>query len=196
MAGRIPVVVMGWHSEDADVDVVRTSDELGMAEAVGHLADLGHRRITHLDGGTSLIAKARSEAYVKAMADRGLQDGIRVLPGGEDWQDGYRAAREIVAGAERPTAVIAYNDDSAAGALSFFSHEGIDVPGGVSVIGWDDSRLSQTLEMTTVAQRPRQMARVAVERIAARCEGSEVKEREIILQPELVARSTTGPAPR
>jgi DNA-binding LacI/PurR family transcriptional regulator len=196
MAGRMPVVLIGWHSEHEAVDVVRTSDELGMAQAVSHLFDLGHRRIAHLDGGTGLIANARREAYVRAMTDRGLRDGIEVLAGGEDWQDGYRVARDIVTATERPTAVIAYNDDSAAAALSVFAHEGIDVPGGISVIGWDDSQLSRTLDMTTVAQRPSEMARVAVERIAARCEGDEVPEREIILQPELLARSTTGPAPK
>ena len=58
-------------SIDPAVDVVRTSDEHGMALAVTHLVNLGHRRIAHIDGGDNLIAASRREAYVKAMRRTG-----------------------------------------------------------------------------------------------------------------------------
>ena len=51
LAGRVPLVVVGWHVDHPAVDVVRTSDEHGMSLAVDHLVELGHRRIAHLDGG-------------------------------------------------------------------------------------------------------------------------------------------------
>ena len=62
LAGRVPLVVVGWHVDHPAVDVVRTSDEHGMALAVDHLAGLGHRGIAHLDGGASVIAASRREA--------------------------------------------------------------------------------------------------------------------------------------
>ena len=69
LTGKVPIAVVGWHVDDPAVDVVRTSDEHGMAQAVNHLVGLGHRRIAHIDGGTSVIAAARREGYEKAMHD-------------------------------------------------------------------------------------------------------------------------------
>lgn len=200
MAGRVPVVVVGWHVEHPDVDVVRTSDEHGMAQAVGHLAGLGHRRIAHLDGGTGLIAVARRTAYVHAMRAHGLEREIVVVPsGGEDYLAGQRGARRLLEDAGRlPTAVVTFNDDLAAAAMSVFAHEGYDVPGDISVIGFDDSALARSpeLDVTSVQQLPVEIARHAVDRVIARTDGSEVTQREILLEPQLRVRSSTGPAPR
>ncbi|MEA5456533.1 substrate-binding domain-containing protein [Sinomonas sp. JGH33] len=195
MAGSLPVAVMGWSVEDDSVDVVRTSDVHGMSLAVDHLVQLGHRRIAHLDGGSGLVAVARREAYIKAMAERGLGDDVLIVSGGEDSLAGLRAAGKLIAAAELPTAVVAFNDDTAAAAVSLFAQEGIDVPGRISVIGWDDSHLAQNpdFDLTSVAQRPHEMARVAIERIVARCDGSEIGEREVVLEPTLVVRSSTAP---
>ncbi len=197
MAGTIPMTVMGWSVDHESVDVVRTSDEHGMALAVNHLADLGHRRIAHLDGGRGLVANARREAYIRAMGQRGLGGETMVVSGGEDSLDGLRAAGELLAAAELPTAVVAFNDDTAAAAVSLFAREGIDVPGGISVVGWDDSHLAHNpaFDLTSVAQRPHEMARAAIERIVARCDGLDVQGREIVLEPTLVVRSSTGRPP-
>ena len=65
LAGRVPLVVVGWHVDHPAVDVVRTSDEHGMSLAVDHLVELGHRRIAHIDGGDSIIADTRREGYAR-----------------------------------------------------------------------------------------------------------------------------------
>lgn len=196
MAGRAPVVVVGWHVDHPSVDVVRTSDSQGMKLAVNHLAELGHRRITHLDGGRGLISASRRSGYKEAMKARGLGSEIHVLKGGQDQLDGQRAARRLLDQPELPTAVVAFNDDTAAAALSVFAQEGIEVPKQISVVGWDDSPLARSaaVSLTTVAQQPQEMARLAIERIAARVEGTTIATREIILEPHLVVRSTTDVA--
>lgn len=199
LAGRVPLVVMGWHVEHPDVDVVRTSDQHGMALAVQHLADLGHRRIAHLQGGTGLVAIARRDAYLKAMRDNDLETEIRVVPcDGEDQLDGQRAARAMLdEDSGLPTAIVAFNDDVAAAAMSVLAQQGIDVPGDVSIIGFDDSVLARGpgIDLTSVQQIPHEMARLAVERIIARTTGDAVPDRELVLEPELHVRSTTGPVP-
>jgi DNA-binding LacI/PurR family transcriptional regulator len=65
------------------------------------------------------------------------------------------------------------------------------------VVGFNDSALARAPEtdLTSVTQRPQELARLAVERIIARAEGHQVADREIVLEPELRVRSTTGPAP-
>jgi DNA-binding LacI/PurR family transcriptional regulator len=198
LAGRLPVVVVGWHVDHPEVDIVRTSDEHGMELAVQHLADLGHRRIAHLQGGQGLVALARRAGYETAMREHGLADQIQVIVcDGEDQLDGQRAAAMLLsAGGELPTAIVAFNDDLAAAAMSVLGQQGIDVPGDVSVIGFDDSALARTpfIELTSVQQLPQAMARLAVDRVVARTAGSPVPDREIVLEPTLVVRRTTGPA--
>ena len=198
LSGRLPVVVVGWHVDHPDVDIVRTSDEHGMALAVQHLVDLGHRHIAHLQGGDGLVAVARRDAYVHAMRVHGLEPEIRILPcDGEDQLDGQRAARALVEDPSLlPTAIVAFNDDIAAAAMSVLAQHGLSVPGDISIIGFDDSVLARSpgVDLTSVQQVPQEMARLAVGRVVARCDGSEVAGREIVLEPELIVRRTTGPA--
>ena len=198
LAGRVPLVVMGWHVDHPEVDIVRPSDELGMTLAVDHLVGLGHQRIAHIEGGPGLVAVARRDAYETAMRAHHLDREIRVVPcGGEDQLDGQDAARALLTEtSELPSALVAFNDDIAAAAMSVLAHEGIDVPGEMSIIGFDDSALARSpgIDLTSVQQLPLEMARLAVERIVARTKGADVANREMVLEPELVVRTTTGPA--
>ena len=198
MAGTVPVVVIGWQVDHPAVDVVRTSDELGMGQGVAHLVALGHRKIAHIDGGRGLIATSRRRAYRRAMRRHGLESDIRIYHGGETQLDGQRAARTMLDEGDLPTAIVAFNDDEAVAAMGVLSQGGVDVPGRVSVIGWDDSdvaRLSH-VDLTSVAQQPLEMARLAIERIVARTERYSVEGRETVLEPHLVVRSSTGPPTR
>jgi DNA-binding LacI/PurR family transcriptional regulator len=196
LAGSVPVVVLGWHVDHPDVDIVRTSDEHGMALAVQHLVDQGHRRIAHLQGGTGLVAVSRRDAYVKAMRAHGLDSEIRVVQcDGEDQLDGQRGGRALLDDGELPTGIVAFNDDIAAAAMSVLAQQGIEVPGDVSIIGFDDSVLARSpgIDLTSIQQIPHEMARLAVDRIIARTAGDGVPDRELVLEPELRIRSTTGP---
>lgn len=197
LAGKVPLVVVGWHVDHPDVDVVRTSDEHGMAQAVQHLVDLGHRRIAHIDGGASSIAASRRDGYLKAMQAHGLGSYIRIVPGGQTQLDGQRAARVLLEEGGLPTALVAYNDDTATAAMGLLAQSGIEVPTRVSVVGWDDSEAAalSPIGLTSIAQQPDELARLAVERIVARIEGRRVEDRELVLEPELRVRSSTREAP-
>jgi DNA-binding LacI/PurR family transcriptional regulator len=167
LAGKVPIVTVGWHVDHPAVDVVRTSDEHGMSLAVRHLAQLGHRHIAHIDGGDTLIAAARREGYARAMQDHGLGAHLRVVRGGQSQFDGQRAAYRLINEGALPTALIAYNDDTAVAVMGLLAQQGIDVPGQLSVVGWDDSEMAalSTVALTSVAQSPAEMARRAVERM-------------------------------
>lgn len=197
LAGRLPVVVVGWHVDHPRVDVVRTSDETGMAAAVDHLVGLGHRRITHLDGGETLIGASRREAFLTAMRRHDLGESARVVSGGQAQVDGQRAARHLVEQGELPTALIAYNDDTATAVMGVLAQQGIAVPADVSVIGWDDSEAAalSLVGLTSVVQQPAELARLAVERVVDRINRRRVEEREIVLQPDLRVRDSTAPPP-
>jgi DNA-binding LacI/PurR family transcriptional regulator len=195
LAGRLPVVAVGWRVETQAVDVVRTSDEVGMRQAVDHLVGLGHRRILHIDGGAGPVPTSRRRAYRTAMRRSGLGEEIRIARGGISQEDGSGAIRELLReDDDLPTAVIAYNDDVAAGTAEALAAGGISVPGQVSVIGWDDSSLARLphLRLTTLRQDATELTRLAVERCVARIDHRPVAGREQVLLPELVVRHSTA----
>jgi DNA-binding LacI/PurR family transcriptional regulator len=198
LAGDVPVVVIGWHVDDPAVDVVRTCDDHGMSLAVGHLVELGHRRIAHLDGGDGLIAASRRDGYLKAMHAHGLGAEVRVLRGGQTQLDGQRAARALLEdAAPLPTALVAFNDDLAVAAMGLLAQQQVDVPRRLSVVGWDDSEVASLspVALTSVAQQPGELARLAVERIVARVEQRGLHDHEVVLEPSLEVRSSTAGAP-
>ena len=95
--------------------------------------------------------------------------------------------------------MLAYNDDVAVAAIGVFAQHGIRVPEDVSVVGYDDSSMADLspVPLTTVAQRPDELGRLAVERMIARVEQRRIAEREIVLPAELTVRgSTAAPAPQ
>ena len=194
LAGRLPVVTVGWHVENSTVDVVRTSDREGMRQAVEHLVGLGHRQILHVDGGVGPVSTSRRREYRAAMRRHGLQQEIRVVSGGISQEDGSSAARRLVAEDVLPTAIITYNDDVAAGLVESLGGAGVSVPGRVSVVGWDDSSLARLphVNLTTIRQDADEMTRVAVERSVARIHDRSISAREQVLTPKLVIRGSTA----
>ena len=196
VAGRLPVVVVGWQVADPAVDVVRTSDDQGMRLAVDHLVGLGHRRIVHVDGGRGPVSVARRRGFRAAMRERDLDEQARVLSGGRAQEHGIAAARLLLDEGDLPTAVIAYNDDVATGLLESFHRAGVLVPGALSIVGWDDSYLSRLphVNLTTVRQDADRMAELAVRRSIERLTDREVDGPEIVLPPELIVRGSTGSA--
>jgi DNA-binding LacI/PurR family transcriptional regulator len=193
LSGEVPIVAVGWHVDDPNVDVVRVADEEGIGLAVDHLVELGHRDIAHVDGGDTLISAARRRGYERAMRAHGLQRQARVVTGGQSQLDGQRAARRLLADGDLPTALVCYNDDTAVAAMGLLSRSGVEIPTRLSITGFDDSEAAalSPVGLTSVAQDPARLARLAVERIMARTEGRRVVGREVILEPQLRIREST-----
>jgi DNA-binding LacI/PurR family transcriptional regulator len=199
LAARLPVVVVARAVRHRAVDVIRTDDAAGIAQAVDHLAGLGHRRIAHVDGGRAPGAAERRRGYTEALHRRDLGRYALVVPGGLTEDDGAGAARALLdlPDTRRPTAVTVFNDRCATGVLDVLRHAGTAVPGDVSVVGFDDSRLARLshVDLTTVAQDAARLTELAVARAVARVEGTATGEREQVVAPRLVVRGTTAPPP-
>ncbi|MFI5879409.1 LacI family DNA-binding transcriptional regulator [Streptomyces sp. NPDC051554] len=197
LATQVPVVSVARRLRPAPpaVDVVRTADDEGARQAVDHLVALGHRAIAHIDGGRAPGAADRRRGYRTAMHRHGLDDHVRVLPGGLTEDDGARGARILLAEKPRPSAVLAFNDRCATGVLDTFLRAGVSVPGEISVVGFDDTSLSRLahIDLTTVAQDIPRLAELAVGRAIARLDGEAVTEGESVVPPRLVVRGTTAP---
>ncbi len=167
----------------------------GLQQAVDHLVGLGHRRIAHIDGGRAPGAADRRRGYRDAMRHHGLDAEIRILPGGLTEDDGAAAARALLDA--RPPAdarSTVFNDRCATGVLDVLRRAGLAVPGDISVVGYDDSRLARLshVDLTTIAQDTEQITTLAVARAIDRLDGTPVTERELVIPPHLVVRATTA----
>ena len=193
LGARVPVVVVGRRVAPEGVDVVRVDDEQGVAQAVDHLVESGHRTVVHVDGGDAPMAADRRAGFLTAAGRHGL--AASVLRGGNDEASGAAPARALLDAGPLPTAVVAANDRSAIGLLDVFLRAGVRVPGDVSVVGYDDSALSRLahLDLTTVSQEAGEQARRAVAAAVERLDAGRCEPTEVVLPPRLVVRGTTAP---
>ena len=142
---------------------VRQEPESGIAAVIEHLVELGHRNIAYVGGRLDMWHSVQRErAWRAALDDRGLRPGP-VVPGDFTYLGGASAASSLLELADPPTAVVCANDLSAIGLIAQAQHLGVDVPGELSVAGFDDIRLGTYVRprLTTVHTNPRELGREA-----------------------------------
>ncbi|GAB88857.1 LacI family DNA-binding transcriptional regulator [Gordonia rhizosphera] len=192
---RLPTVVIGRRISAGSVDVVRTNDGKGIAGVVDYLVGLGHHRIVHVAAGPGVIAADRRNGFLRAMRRHGLTTDGNVVDAGDFTEEsGMRAGHTILAG-ELPTAVVCANDRLAVGVLDVLRRAGVEVPGDVSVTGYDDSVLARLshVDLTTVSQQPKAQAERAIEAVVGRLDRARTERVSSTLVPELIVRATTAP---
>jgi LacI family transcriptional regulator len=202
-AAAIPAVVVACGEPDARVGAVSIDDFEAARDMAGHLIALGHQRIGFVVGHPNQTASARRLAgYRAAIADKGADAADElVVQGMFTYRSGLDAAEHLLALAERPTAIFASNDDMAAAAVAVAHRLGLDVPGDLTVTGFDDTALATTIwpELTTVRQPIAGMAREAVQslvrRVRALREGETDTPELVKMDFELVRRQSDA-APR
>jgi LacI family transcriptional regulator len=167
--------------------------------AMEHLLELGHQRIAYI-GITHLPSfQQRLQVFEEFMAAKGLPvppDFIR-FASRQDAEGGYQAMKELLNLPEIPGAVFVCNDYMAMGALSAAFEMGVSVPETISVIGFDDIRISRYLNppLTTIHFPAAEMGTLAVEVLMQLLDKGETKLdlENIVLDPQLIIRGSTAP---
>ncbi|MFR9722931.1 LacI family DNA-binding transcriptional regulator [Streptomyces sp. MS19] len=194
---RVPLVVEGEYDDNMRSRGV-LADATPAAEIVAHLAGLGHRTFLHVAGPSSWpSARNRRAVYESAVAGLGLVSHAVVEA---DWsvRAGWDAARDVVAGSP-VTAVFAANDQMAFGVIRGLQSVGVDVPGRVSVFGWDDDELGRYFDppLSTVSVDRERQGWVAFGRLLALLRGEAPAAPPLTSGGinRLVPRGSVGPAP-
>jgi DNA-binding LacI/PurR family transcriptional regulator len=199
----IPVVLVDAKGDG--VPAVLTDDVAGGRLATEHLVALGHRHIAyvgdHPDRGLAFTASGDRLAGFRAVlaeADIPVPPGfVRFCP--HDRDEARLVADELLARPDRPTAVFASSDVQAIGVLEAARSAGLDVPGHLSVVGFDDIELSSYAGLTTVRQPLFESGRIGagilLDLVAAETAGAVDGPSRVGLELELVERATTGPPP-
>lgn len=186
-----PAVVINRDPQES-APAVAADYHAGFRDLIDHLTGLGHRRLAYLAGATrSVTHRARQRAITEATAElAGLE--IVEISAGVDFDSGTSAADEVLASGA--TGVLAYNDLVAMGLLSALSARGIDVPGAISVTGFDDIPFAgyTTPPLTTVAVPAVELGAHAWRAMRAQLDGEQA-EPLAPLAPQLVVRGSTAP---
>ncbi|MFC0106181.1 LacI family DNA-binding transcriptional regulator [Kibdelosporangium aridum] len=202
IASIVPTVVVGRHGHSARYDTVVDDDTAGAALVVNHLADLGHKRIAHVehfetdpDRLAEMPNAIRAQGYRQAMRARGLADEIDVVSTAYTQEGGYLGAKELLARPRLPTAIFAGADIAAMGVLHALAEAGLSVPGDISVAGYDNTTFAALglISLTSVDQAGRQTGSNAARLLLDRIANPQTPAAQIKLSPTLIARGTTAP---
>ncbi|MCI0623604.1 MAG: LacI family transcriptional regulator [Acidobacteria bacterium] len=199
----IPVVTISGHRRIRNVTNIVLNHERAAHLALEHLAELGHRRIAVIKGQAfSSDTEVRWRAIVKAARQFDLEISpkltVQMVGDVASPELGYQVTQQILASKGSFTALFAFNDISAIGTIRALREAGLRVPEDVSVVGFDDiqSAAFQNPGLTTVRQPLRKMGELAAETLLARIANRKGKShpKQIMVEPELVVRGTTGRA--
>ena len=194
-AGTPLVTVAMGMAHDGNLNV--RIDDFGAAkEMTEHLIGLGHRRIGFIRGHPNMTASdERFRGFVAALEEHGIDPkDAPVEQGYFTYRSGLVAAERLIFRDDRPTAIFASNDDMAAATVNVAHRAGLDVPGDLSIAGFDDTAPATTVwpELTTIRQPIADMAEAAIELLMADLRNGRDDIRERVLEHQLIVRASTA----
>ena len=192
---NLPAVLINASIDELAFPRVSCDDEVAVEQALGHLVSLGHTRIGMLLGPSDHVPSERKLKAAQAMAQRvGIELGPdRVVRSAYSLESGQAAAARLLRAGV--TGIVCASDPMALGAIRAVRRAGLRVPHDVSVVGYDDSSLMNCTDppLTTVRQPIEPMGRAAIDLLVSQIAGAEVTQDELLFEPELVVRGSTGP---
>ena len=210
-ARGFPVVLVDQGPEPG-VAAVNVTDRDGAAAAVAHLAGLGHTALAavavaagpsscgFVDAGATSrnhVVRERLAGWRSACVAAGISPPVTVSAPVNTREHGRHAARLLTAARTRMTGIVCLSDELALGVIAALTSQGIDVPGDVSVVGFDDSPLATLAppNLSTVRQPVRDKGAAAARLLLSRLSGAATGD-PLVLPTELVIRDTTAVPPR
>jgi len=194
-SSQIPVIIAGNRATEVPgADVASSDDRLGARQAIEHLISLGHRRIGHIAGGGG-ASMLRIAGYQDAMKAAGLEERIVSVSELTTEGTGYQCTRLLLNEVPEITAILAGNDSMAMGAMAAGREAGLSIPEDLSIIGYDNSPLSDThlLRLTTVDSRNHELGMHVAQQVISRLADPEREAQRVLLEPSLIERNTCAP---
>lgn len=193
-----PVVLAARNLPAKRHDSVVHDDVLGSRLAAQHLTDLGHTKLAQLRGPAGVSSFiSRTAGFRAVIAETGTTDCSMDVTAAEPTSSEGRRLMAVLLSSrgrrDRPTAVFAHNDMMAVGALDALTERGLTCPGDISLVGYNDSPLTDHLDppLTTVRLPSYELGRRAAQLAVAKIDGSTARPETVLLPPELVVRAST-----
>jgi LacI family transcriptional regulator, galactose operon repressor len=198
MAAGLDLVLVNRRLDDSPISSATPDDREGIRQAIQHLAGLGHERIAHLAGPLDYsTGRDRHDGFLEEMRAAGLEPDPDLILLGEAFTEaeGARLCEELVASGREFTAIAAANDLVALGCYDVFAERGIDCPGDVSVVGFNDMPFADRFRppLTTVHIPHYDIGMAAAELMLEElADGTGERPRHRRLEPHLVVRGSTA----
>jgi LacI family transcriptional regulator len=194
-AHPIPVVFYDVGTPRRNITNIRVDYRSGMVKLASYLYSLGHRRVGYVGHHATLGPIRERVQTLRDATSKHAGLEIDLATGEDSLEGGRQAARMLLGRTPRPTALVCVNDVMAVGALREVRARGLRTPEDVSVTGFDNVTLAQfSVPTLTTVHIPRdQIGRIICDCLM-RSDGP--SEQEFVVEPELVVRDSTGPAPR
>jgi LacI family transcriptional regulator len=180
----------------AGIDVVAIDDRNGAYKAVRHLVSCGHKRIAMLDAAQLLGNTEKHDGAMRALAEAGLPaDSLIIVdPKGHTATNGYHAISKAMKEKSPPTAMFATTDSLAIGALHWCRENGVDVPGDLAIVGYDNTEAAEfaPVPMTSINYAADDVSRHAVDRLLSLMGQATLPAPLVtLIDPEIVVRKST-----
>ena len=194
----LPVVLVNRRLEDAALPSAVGDDKAGVLLAVRHLVELGHRRIAHLAGPQDIsTGYLRYEGFLEAMEAAGAEADPELILIGDAVieSEGSRLCAALLDGGRECTAIVAANDLMALGCYDVLEERGIACPQEISVIGFNDMPFAAHFRppLSTIRIPQYELGARAAELLLTTMQDSDAQPTQLLLEPELVVRGSTGP---
>ena len=192
----VPFVLINGRVDDLEVSFVDVDNRAGSFLAVQYLYDLGHRRIGIITGNLLVVnARHRLEGYLDCLSKHGIaESGKWIYEGNWSEESGYAGFSHLLKLEDPPSAIVCSNDLMAIGAMRAAADMGVEIPEIVSIVGYDDIRLSSFVNprLTTIHQPIDLVGKTAVQVLLRSLSGQQSNPQQVVLQPELVVRKSCG----
>lgn len=192
---RMPHVLVNRFSDEGEDPFVGSDDVLGGRLATAHLVGLGHRRIGHLAGKSTVSTGVlRRRGYLAALAEAGIEaDPGLIAESGYTEDGGARAAERLLAADDPPSALFAVTDMTAVGAFGTARRMGLRIPQDLAIVGYNDIPLASRLVpgLSTVHVPIHEFGSAAARLLLEQIETGATSRRRVVFNPELVVRGST-----
>lgn len=200
--GGMPIVMLSQRVDVPDVHCIDTDRASGMYKAVKYLISLGHRKIAYISAPLDTeTAKARKRGIERALEEAKLHESsFTFRQGASSIENGFQMTGTLLneQSGEKPTAIVAFNDQVAIGCLHALNTYGIRIPEDMSVVGFDDIYITPYTNpaLTTVHQPKEKMGHLAVMKVDNVLSGRDLDKGGLtLMECPLIVRESTGTAP-
>jgi DNA-binding LacI/PurR family transcriptional regulator len=195
LSGSTPVVMLDM--EGGSAPSVAVDQYAGAVAATRHLLDLGHETVWHVAGPSDWLSAQTRERGWRDTLEKTGNPVPPVMRGDWSVRSGYEQGR-LIAVQKEVSAIFAANDQMALGVLRALRENGADVPGDVSLVGFDDVPEAAHFwpPLTTVRQDFDKVGHRSLRLLLQQVEGASRSERRVVVETELIVRESSGPAPR
>ena len=195
---RLPLVLVNRKLESEKGDYVVLDNRFGAYQLTQHLIEHGYRKIAIITGPSDYSTGVeRLRGYREALKDHGIaiRDTL-IFQVPFSREDGYRAAKALLNGADKPEAIFGGNDHIALGVMDAADEFGIRIPEDLALVGFDDTEYARSMKLTTVSQRKYEMGSLAVQIWVDYIENKvNGYAHRIVLEPKLMIRQSCGGHP-